>query len=284
MDENARARIFAAADELYAENGKTRMPAVADVRRRAKADMNDACSAMREWRLVQGKKTGTVAAAPLPAELQALGVGALAAFWQEATNMASESLIAAQAAWDAEKQVNEDLCQQIAADFDAQALELSRARQENGRLVALVQQHTDELQNLRDQLARACEERDTVQRGLNEAMLRAGEARKRADDLDKAVTYAREDAGRAREQVDALRAAHAEQMERLRAECRQELDSERSRLERERQRYEEAANKANVEAATLRGRLEAIEAMGARPAPTPAPRGIRRARGGDGQA
>jgi colicin import membrane protein len=281
MDESVRARIFAAADELYMENGKTRVPAVADVRKRAKADMNDACSAMREWRLLQGKRTGTVTTVPLPPELQAAGINTLAAFWHEATNLASESLIAAQTAWDAEKQVNEELCHQIAADFDDQAAELSRARQENVRLVALVQQHADTMQTLHDQLARACEERDSARSSLSEAMARVDEARKRAGDLERVVTYAREDADRAREQADLLRATYTDQMERARVQFRQELDSERIRLERERQRYEESANKATVEAATLRGRLEAMEA---RPAPNPGPRRSRRVPGGDGQA
>jgi hypothetical protein len=283
MDGNVRTRIFAAADELYAENGKTRHPSVADVRKRAKADMNEACSAMREWRLLQGKKTGTVSAAPLPPELHAIGTNALAAFWHEATNLASEALIAAQSAWDAEKQVNEDLCQQIAADFDVQAVELSRARQENVRLTALIEHQDEEMQRLRDQLVSAKGERDAAQRALHEVTVSAGEACRRADELANFVTHAREDAARAQEQTDVLRNVHTEQLERAHAEFRRKLESERNRLERDRQRYEELANKAIVEAATLRGRLEMIDAIAPRPSPAPAPARRSRIRGGDGR-
>jgi DNA repair exonuclease SbcCD ATPase subunit len=281
MDENVRTRIFAAADELFAENGKSRPPAVADVRKRAKVDSNDACKAMKEWRLLQGKKAGSISAASLPAELQTSGMNALTAFWQEATNLASDSLMAAQAAWDAERQVNDELCQQLASDFDSQSADLARAREDAAKLAEVVQRHVAELQALRDQLTRTCAERDDAQRALSESMVRTVEARKRADDLEKAAAYAREDLSRARAEVDTLRAEHGEQMERARGEFRRELESERARMERERQRFDELANKATVEAATLRGRLDAIEAMRAE-ARAPVSRRKRAPNGGAG--
>jgi chromosome segregation ATPase len=267
MDESVRDRIFAAANELYTENGKTRFPPVADVRKRAKVDTNDACSAMREWRRIQGKKTGTVASAALPQQLQASALNALVSFWQEATNLASESLITAQAAWDAERQENEELCQQVAAECDAQAAELGSARQEIVRLNALVQQQASEIEAVRAQVKQACEERDRAQQGWSEATVRFVEAKKRAEDLQQAVAYVREDATRARAEADAARLAHAEQNERIRAEFKQELETERARLIQDRQRYEELATNATTEAAHLRGRLEAMEAI--RPAAAP---------------
>jgi chromosome segregation ATPase len=241
---------------------------------------------MREWRRIQGKKTGTVASAALPQELQTSALNALGSFWQEATNLASESLIAAQAAWDAERQENEELCQQIAAECDAQAAELARAKQEILRLNALAQQQAGEIEVVRAQVKQACEERDRAQRDYSETSVRFMEVKKRAEDLQQAVTYAREDATRARAEADALRTAHSEQSERVRAEFRQELDAERARLSLDRQRYEELATKATAEAAHLRGRLEAIEGARQTAAPgTPKSRRIKRSPdGGAGPA
>jgi chromosome segregation ATPase len=277
MDESVRDRIFAAANELYTENGKIRFPPVADVRKRAKVDTNDACSAMREWRRIQGKKTGTVASAALPQQLQASALNALVSFWQEATNLASESLITAQAAWDAERQENEELCQQIAAECDVQAAELASARQEIIRLNALVQQQASEIEAVRAQVKQACEERDRAQQGCSETTVRFMETKKRAEDLQQAVAYAREDATRARAEADAVRMAHAEQSERIRAEFKQELETERARLIQDRQRYEELATNATTEAGRLRGRLEAMEAIRSAAAPgTATPRRSKR--------
>ena len=44
-------RIMAAADELYAQNGRTGFPLVDDVRKAARANMNEVSRVMKAWRV-----------------------------------------------------------------------------------------------------------------------------------------------------------------------------------------------------------------------------------------
>jgi len=257
QNENMRDRIFAAADELYAANQRSSFPTVDAVRKRARVNMNDASTGMKEWRRAQST-CASVVASPLPDDLQSQGVAVLARFWDEANRQATASLLAAQSGWEAERHDSDELARQMAVAYDAQAAELASALEECSRRGYLIDELHNEIKLLGEKLSSTARDLDDAQRSLDESILKATEAGKRADGLQQAADHARADTVHARGEIEALRNAHAEQLERVRNECAQELEKERARSERERQRYEELAIRATAEAAHLRGKLEAL--------------------------
>lgn len=260
QNENVRERIFAAADELYAANQRLSFPTVDAVRKKAKVNMNDASTGMKEWRRAQST-CAHVMAAPLPNDLQSQGVAVLAQFWDEANRQATASLLAAQSGWAAERHESDELARQMAAAYDAQAAELASTLEECSQLRYVIEGLRSERQALAEKLAITTRDHDEVQRLLDESTMKAKEENKRADGLQQAADHARADTIQVRGEIDAVRKAHAEQLERVRNECGQELEKERARSERERQRYEELAIRATAEAAHLRGKLEALESL-----------------------
>jgi hypothetical protein len=256
-NENVRDRIFIAADEIYAASQRTSFPTVDAVRKKAKVNMNDASAGMKEWRRVQSASASFVLPS-LPSDLQAHGLSVLTKFWDEANKYATESLLAAQNGWETERHEAEELGRQMAVAYDLQSVQLANALQEVSRLTGENHGLNEEMKHFREELLSNRDELDATRRSLNEAVVAAAEANKRADGLHQAAEYARGDAIRARGEIDALRQTHADQVERLRHDLKQELESERTRMERERQRYEAQAIKASTEAAHLLGKLEAI--------------------------
>jgi chromosome segregation ATPase len=265
QNENVRGRIFAAADELYAANQRLSFPTVDAVRKRAKVNMNDASTGMKEWRRAQSA-CANVVAAPLPNDLQSQAVAILAKFWDEANRQATTSLLAAQSGWEAERHESDELARQMAAAYDAQAAELASTLEECSRLRYVIDGLRSEIQALAEKLSSTTRDREEVQRLLDESTMKATEANKRVDGLQQAADHARADTIHVRGEIETARKAHAEQLERIRNECGQELEKERARSERERQRYEELAIRATAEAAHLRGKLDALESSNV-PAP-----------------
>lgn len=125
-------RVFAAADELYAESGNT-SPTVDAVRRRARVNMNDASTCMKEWRQKRTPAPNPVAP-QLPADLQATCTAALAQLWQQAVSLANEPLRAAHAGWELERVRANDVERELSAAYDQQSAELTAAGDEINRL------------------------------------------------------------------------------------------------------------------------------------------------------
>ena len=96
---DVRERIIAAAAELYEQAGRENLPTVDAVRRAARADMNTTSAVMREWRRAQTAQAAPVAVT-VPEVVTQANTAALAALWQQAQELANESLRAAQAAWE----------------------------------------------------------------------------------------------------------------------------------------------------------------------------------------
>ncbi|HBO1154642.1 TPA: DNA-binding protein [Pseudomonas aeruginosa] len=136
LNKETRDRIFAAADELFEQGDRENFPTVDAVRKAARVNMNDASAGMREWR-----RQRTAQAAPLavqvPDAVQQAGNQAVAALWQAAQALANESLQAAQAGWDRERNELEAVRGELADAFEAQARELEEAQ---ARVTLLEQQ------------------------------------------------------------------------------------------------------------------------------------------------
>lgn len=152
-----RARIIAAADQLYQDAERERFPTVDQVRRAARADMNTTSSIMKEWRRQQTAAPVTVAVA-VPERVQEAMTTALAIVWSEAQELANELLAASKQAWEVERADADAMRAELAEAFEQQAQELEDANQtlEMGKAYEsdLEQQTQQQAQQLADQNAR----------------------------------------------------------------------------------------------------------------------------------
>lgn len=213
-----RARILAAAEELYAERDYETFPTVDQVRRAARADMNAASVVMREWR-----RQKTAAAAPtavtIPDALQQASAQGLAAIWQQAQALANEALDAAKVAWEREREDFETLRTELVEAYEGQGQELEQA----GTALQSLQARFDEAE--KQAAATAVE----AQKTLEEALRRAERAETRIEEMtrqaqalsaerdqaNEAGIQAREEAARLSGQLEALQGQQAELLKRL---------------------------------------------------------------------
>lgn len=288
-------RIVSAANALYEEGQRAAFPTVAAVRARAGVDMNAASVVMRDWRRSQ-----TAQAAPLavevPDRVRATSSAALATLWAEAQTMANESLLAAQAAWDAERAEAEALRGELAAAFDTKEAELVLAQQQIATLQAEAVQASQRMQDLQTKLAAANERAGTAEARAQEIERRISDLR---TELDRAHEQARADGERlsaeirslqdevraqrdrgaaeitqARSDLDHVRndlaatkakadvetAAYTEQRKQAAAESHR-LVERMNKAEADRDAARQVAADAREEAARLRGKNEALESM-----------------------
>jgi colicin import membrane protein len=288
-------RIVTAANSLYEEGQRADFPTVAAVRARAGVDMNAASVVMRDWRRSQ-----TAQAAPLavevPDKVRATSSAALATLWSEAQTMANASLLAAQAAWDAERAEAETLRGELAAAFDAKETELTAAQQQITSLQAEAVQASKRMQDLQAELAGVNERAGTAEARAQEIERRVSDLRTELDraheqarlDTDRLsaevrglqdelraerergateVARARSDLDQARTDLaatkarsDAEAAAHAEQRKQAAAEAHR-LVERTNKAEADRDAARQAAGHAREEAARLQGKNEALESV-----------------------
>lgn len=189
-----RERIVAAANELYEELGREAFPTVDTVRRAAKADMNTTSTVMKDWRRQQTAQAAPVAVTVPEAVSQANSV-ALAAMWQQAQELANESLRAAQAAWETERE-----------ELDAMRLELATAYEEQaGEFETLRIEAASEAKAHMAQLEQVRSETGAVRDELAKAVTRAERVEARTEEIERRATELRLDLERAHSDVDLAR-------------------------------------------------------------------------------
>ena len=152
INPEARARIVAAADQLYEAAGRgANFPNVGDVRRTARADMNTTSAVMKEWR--RSKSTAVVAVTvAVPDRLRQAFDAALGSVWTEAQDIANEALSAAQAAWETERAEAETLRAELSQAFESQGVELVTAQERITELDGANEKLSAEVSSLRDAL------------------------------------------------------------------------------------------------------------------------------------
>lgn len=195
INPEVRQRLLTAADQLYEQGGQHLLPNVDRVRRLAKANMNDACTVMREWRSQRMHRDGPTQTT-VPEEIKQANAQGLAALWNKAQEHAGEALRAAQASWDQQRRETDVLCEQMSDAFDKQGEQLAELK----RLFAASQQD------------------------LAQAETRCSESHLRSKDLDLAVRTAREEAAVASARTDEL-ARRVEDVKQLNADLRAEQAS-----------------------------------------------------------
>ncbi len=213
LSKETRDRIFAAADTLYDQAGRSAFPTVDAVRKSARVNMNDASAGMKEWRRAQTAQAAPVAV-QVPEAVQRANSAALAALWQEAQGLANESLRVAQAGWDAERLEAETLNKQMADAYEAQVVELDAAQARVGELEAAARQQAEQAEWQRKQI-------EDVRAALTAMQQQAATAEARAGELRTELDYAHQESSRMRGERDkAIErvATLADQVEVLRAD------------------------------------------------------------------
>ncbi len=276
LSKETRARIFAAADKLYLANGKTSFPTVDAVRKEAKCSMNDANAGMKEWRMEQKKTQVTSVAVEVPETVRLSASTAIASLWQEAQDLANESLRAAQAGWDADKLEIDTLNKQMAEAYDGVKAELETTREEvnvvQADLMEVVQRHA----TLEARLADATRDLAAALAASETANARTIEIERRAAELRTELDHAHQELSQAHNELAGVRQAHAAELDALRADmAAQRAKSEeaaarsaegfqalRAELADAKAKAGEAAQKAGADADALRTELATVRAKG----------------------
>ncbi|EOS1694677.1 DNA-binding protein [Escherichia coli] len=241
LNKETRDRIFAAADELFEQGDRESFPTVDAVRKAARVNMNDASAGMREWRRQRTAQTAPLAV-QVPDAVQQAGNQAVAALWQAAQALANESLQAAQAGWDRERNELEAVRRELADAYEAQARELEEAQ---ARVTLLEQQAAEATELVARQATDLAEARDAlagVEQRAALATQRADEVERRAQELRAELDYAHQDARAFREESRKALDAANQEAQALRSEC------DTTRREAEELRTELAAMKAKAQA------------------------------------
>ncbi|MGA3984206.1 DNA-binding protein [Ralstonia nicotianae] len=287
---DVRERIIATANELFEQSGRATMPTVDTVRRQARVDMNAASAVMREWRRAQTAQAAPVAVS-VPEVVQQASSAAVAAIWQQAQELANESLRNAQAAWETERAELDGMRAELAEAFERQAGELDAAGKALAAAHADAEQQAQELAATRQQLAEAISRADKAEARITEIEHRAADLRAELDrahaDADRLraeqveaqkkaaseieTAHATTEATRAElvkvqakaeAQAEAQAEAHAEQ----RKQAAQEAHRAAERLTKtqtERDEAQKATAEARERAAGLAGQLEAVQQQNA---------------------
>lgn len=270
--QDIRDRIEAAASKLYQELGRESFPPVDQVRRLARTDMNSTSLIMKEWRRQQTVQAAPVAVAVPDAVAQASSA-ALATLWQQAKELADESLRAAQRAWEAERADLDTMRQELATAFEVQAGELDRAGVKLAEALAAIQVKDGQiaaqaldLVAVREQVHLAEARIVEIERREQAAQAAAVAAEQSVQSQAAELAVLRQQLAGAGAEVAGLKARleadrkAALEHERQSAEAVQQAAERAQRLELEREAARQDASAVREEAARLRGQVEGMQA------------------------
>lgn len=242
--QEARDRIFAAANSLYEQAGRAgNFPTVDAVRKLAKVNMNDASVGMKEWRRTQTTQAAPVAV-QVPEAVQQASAVAVATLWHEAQELANESLRAAQAGWDAERIEAETLTKQIGDAYEALVVSFDAAQLDAANARSSLEQSEADAHDLQVNLESATVALTAAEAATVTAEARTVEIKFRADELRAELDHAHQEASQVRDELTALRQAH-----------QAEVDALRAATAAQQARADEATAKAEAATAAIRAEL-----------------------------
>lgn len=143
-------RIRTAANTLYENSGRESFPKVDDVRRMAKASMNDTSAVMKLWRREQMNPVA-VEVEDLPKEVEEIHAKSLQALWQVATEYASKELEEVRASHAVREAEAEALRHELSEDFQ-------RELEEKESIQNMLEDATNTLDQVNQQLAAVAED------------------------------------------------------------------------------------------------------------------------------
>lgn len=166
-------RVCDTANELFDQNGGESIPSVDAVRRAAGVDMNAASLVMKEWRKLKLAQPARVEVR-VPDSVQQAGQGFIVEVWRQAQEQANESLRAAQAAWDVEREELEQMRRELVSAFENLEIEHNTLKADLTTANATAEQQRLSIDELTHQ--------------LNKETRRAENAETRIDELQKRIT------------------------------------------------------------------------------------------------
>lgn len=235
-------RIFSAADSLYEQAGRATFPTVDAVRKTARVNMNDASAGMKQWRHIHTVKVVPVLV-QVPERVQQAGGTALAMLWQEAQELAHESLRAAQAGWEVERVDAETLNKQMADAYEVQAVELEAAQDAVVQLKADVDRVNSDNARLDGELAETRRQLAAASAVNERVEVRTIEIERRATELRTELDHAHQLLIEARADLAGMRNAHAVVL---------------GKTENERDQIRQEFSQVQEESATLRGQVDML--------------------------
>lgn len=246
-------RIFFEADVLYEQAGRLAFPTVDAVRKAARVNMNDASSAMREWRRLQMVRA-MPQPVPVPDSLRQSHDVALVALWGEAREVADQLLTAERQAWVAERAEVETLNKQLADAFEAQGMELDSARSEGKCALEQVERLTNEKSAMLREFDKLRGAVDAANAAAARADVRAEENMRRAEKLRVELDHVHRSAADMQAGLQRTSEAHALAL----MELKDELMSEHARLQRGWDEEKQHGVLAREAAAELRGQVDLL--------------------------
>ncbi|CAH0356014.1 DNA-binding protein [Aquabacterium sp. CECT 9606] len=255
VNQETRAKIMAAANQLYERAERAGFPRVDEVRSLAKVDMNAASTVMKEWRRMQTAIPATVVAA-VPDRLRLAHETALTTLWGEAQEIANEALKAAQASWDIERAEADSLRDEVSSAYEAQAVELREA-------LAKTQEQAEMLEDAAKKSADDAELLATVTKERDEALTRAAIAEQKSQDLEARVTDLKGECDRAYADSARLRIERDEavnQVEHIRQESTHQVQAAQARADQAKEEVAGASAKLDAlrdELANAKAKLSA---------------------------
>lgn len=248
-----RDRIFAAADTLYEEGGRSAFPTVDAVRKSARVNMNDANTGMKEWRRLQMVRAAPVAV-HVPEAVQQASNSALNVLWKTAQGLANESLDIAQAGWERDRVEADTLNRQLADAYEAQSADLTTAQSETVRLASEVASARSAVELLENALASKNMELREAKGAVERSEVRCIEIERRAGDLRIELNHAHEEVGVVRAELAATTIAHAVEIDELRSA----LVTAKGKIESAAELARNQVNQLREENASLRGQIQTM--------------------------
>jgi len=156
-EEELKRRIFAAADELWEEGGRSSIPTVAKVRKRARAGQEFASEFMDEWRIEKERALSTPVA-EVPEEVRASIDAFGTRVWDAARRCARREFDGERAEVERAKAATAAVRAEEAEAFNEQAAELEAANEYVAALRSEILQKDAQVAELREKLAKQSEE------------------------------------------------------------------------------------------------------------------------------
>lgn len=208
------------------------------VRKRAQVNMNDASEGMKIWRR-QHKGQDEQVPKQIPEDVQPQLLAAMGPIWQVASSRAAEAIRKAREEWGLERQQAENLHQEVARAYDELERKLESVEEKLGSQLEENKALRDEVASLRNTLTKAERERTN-------ALTEERETSIRNEGLESSCRVLQESLAHARKELSTLRAAHTDELDRLRMQARHDVEQAHSTM-----------TLALQECATLRGQLAA---------------------------
>lgn len=205
VNPDVRARIVSAIEELYDQLGRSdQFPTHAEVRAKAKADMNTCSIVYREWKRHQTAKPSLVAI-EVPESVSQAHREAVALIWSAAQDQANAHLREAEAKWELERSDSETMRRELAEAYEGAVASTEDA------CIALSAAKT-EVDQLRQQNLSLSQQLAEVRESLVEQSTRAEENERRANDLKVELGLAHTEIASVRHELSQARLTHISEM------------------------------------------------------------------------